>query len=145
MGRGKSGIEGAFIVIVGIVGAIILGFTKFIEAIGPIGIILIITSIILIILIVMKNRKKAKRQRIELLKNKYNDDKIVEMIMEKTIWQGQTLEQLEDSLGRPVDIDTKVLKTKTKEIWKYDHRGGNRYGLRITLENGEVVGWDQKS
>ena len=49
-----------------------------------------------------------------------------------------------DSLGQPQDIDTKVLKTKKKEIWKYNHNGGNRFGLRITLDNDIVVGWDQK-
>jgi len=32
-----------------------------------------------------------------------------------------------DSLGPSVDIDQKY------EIWKYGHRGGNRYGLRIKL------------
>lgn len=47
-----------------------------------------------------------------------------------------------DSLGRPLDIDQKVLKTK--EVWKYNQTGKGRYALRITLENGEVVGWDQK-
>jgi hypothetical protein len=33
---------------------------------------------------------------------------------------------------------------EVKEIWKYNHSGGNRYGLRITIENGEVIGWDKK-
>jgi hypothetical protein len=50
-----------------------------------------------------------------------------------------------DSLGHPADIDEKVLKTKKKEIWKYHHMGGNRFGLRITLELNQVVGWDEKS
>ena len=65
--------------------------------------------------------------------------------MNKNFWQGQTAEQLIDSLGRPEDIDQKILKTKKKEIWKYNHQGGNRYGLRITLDNDHVVGWDQKT
>ena len=64
--------------------------------------------------------------------------------MKKHFWQGQTEEQLLDSLGKPKDIDQKVLKTKTKEIWKYNETGKNRYALKITLENGKVVGWDQK-
>jgi hypothetical protein len=36
------------------------------------------------------------------------------------------------------------LKTKRKAVWKYAHRGGNRYGLRITVENNAVVGWDER-
>tara|TARA_Y100000782_G_scaffold36115_1_gene40417 strand:+ start:43681 stop:43917 length:237 start_codon:yes stop_codon:yes gene_type:complete len=75
---------------------------------------------------------------------KYHDEKIVNALMDKSFWQGQTAEQLMDSLGKPQDIDQKVLKTKKKEIWKYNHRGSNRYGLRITLDNDIVVGWDQK-
>jgi len=79
-----------------------------------------------------------------MLTAKYKDAAIVEKLMQKTIWQGESSEQLIDSLGRPLDIDTKVMKTKTKEVWKYDQRGVNRYGLRITLENGVIVGWDKK-
>ena len=41
-------------------------------------------------------------------------------------------------------VDNKVLKTKTKDIWKYNRTGTNRYGLRITVENDIVVGWDKK-
>jgi hypothetical protein len=37
------------------------------------------------------------------------------------------------------------MKTKTKEVWKYHQRGANRYGLKITLENGRVVGWENKA
>ncbi|NNC68303.1 MAG: hypothetical protein HKN83_09745 [Gammaproteobacteria bacterium] len=42
------------------------------------------------------------------------------------------------------DIDQKVLKTKTKEVWKYFPSGRRRYGLRVKQVNGEVVGWDEK-
>lgn len=75
---------------------------------------------------------------------KYKDPAIVDKIMCRMFWQGQTCEQLLDSLGRPADTDQKVLKTKTKEIWKYNPTGRNRFGLRLTVEDGVVVGWDQK-
>ncbi len=75
---------------------------------------------------------------------KYNDEDIVKNIMNQTIWQGQTSNQIVESLGQAEDIDQKVLKTKKKETWKYGFEGGNRYRLRITLENDVVVGWDQR-
>lgn len=78
------------------------------------------------------------------LHKKYSDEKIVEKIMSGSYWQGQTSEELRDSLGSPADVDEKVLKTKRKEIWKYHPQGGNRFGLRITLEQDQVVGWDEK-
>lgn len=87
--------------------------------------------------VVAANRAKA-------IYDKYGRTTLAEKIIAKTIWVGETASELRDSLGAPNDTDEKVLKTKTKVIWKYQHRGGNRYGLRITVENGVVVGWDEK-
>ena len=86
----------------------------------------------------------AKKIRYSRLYRKYNDEELVKKIMKRTLWQGQTAEQVIDALGKPKDIDQKVLKTKTKEVWKYFPSGSRRYGLKITLDNGEVVGWDEK-
>lgn len=61
------------------------------------------------------------------------------------IWQGQTEEMLLASRGAPLDIDTKVLKTKSKSTFKYGHDGGKRYKLRVFLEGGIVVGWEDKT
>ena len=85
--------------------------------------------------------QSAKRKQ---LLQKYGDPEIVRMIMTHRAWQGQTEEQLRDSLGRPVAVDHKVYKTKTKDVWKYDQVGKNRYNTRVTLENGEVVGFEEK-
>jgi hypothetical protein len=62
-------------------------------------------------------------------------------ILSKAVWQGMTREQLVDSWGNPVDVDHTVYKTKTKETWKYNQTGKNRYKDRIYLEDGIVVGW----
>ena len=75
---------------------------------------------------------------------KYGRTALAERIISKTIWVGETAEQLVDSFGRPVAVDDHVLKTKRKETWKYYQTGQNRFALRITVENGIVVGWDKK-
>lgn len=62
-------------------------------------------------------------------------------ILSRAVWQGMTSEQLVDSRGNPVDIDHTVYKTKTKETWKYNQTGKNRFKDRIYLEDGIVVGW----
>lgn len=62
-------------------------------------------------------------------------------ILRRGVWQGMTSEQLNDSWGRPVDVDHTVYKTKTKETWKYNQTGKNRFKDRIYLEDGIVVGW----
>lgn len=86
-------------------------------------------------------QEKARRER---LMEKYGDVDLVDRLMKKMFWQGQSEEQLIDSIGKPVGIDQKVLKTKFKEVWKYNKTGKGRFALRITLENGLVVGWDKK-
>jgi hypothetical protein len=88
--------------------------------------------------------EKQRQLRRASLIQKYGNESIADRIMAKRFWVDMTQEQLLDSLGRPLDIDQKVLKTKTKEIWKYSQTGTNRYALRITLENKIVIGWDDK-
>lgn len=85
-----------------------------------------------------------KRARLARLRAKYPEAD-VQRIIGKTIWIGETAEQLTESLGRPSAIDEKLLKTKHRNVWKYQHQGANRYGLRITVENGHVAGWDSKA
>jgi hypothetical protein len=89
-------------------------------------------------------RAKRAAERLAYLRAKYKDEVIVQRIINRECWRGETAEQLIDSLGRPADIDHKLLKTKSKEVWKYGHRGANRYAVRVTLENNVVIGWDVK-
>lgn len=98
-------------------------------------------TIAALLLIRAVSRNRRRRQLME----KYGDEKVVSWIMNRSFWQGQTAEQLRDSLGNPVDIDESVFKSKTKEVWKYHQTGKNRFRLRVTLEDSRVVGWDQKS
>ncbi|MFM5537023.1 hypothetical protein ACET8U_06715 [Aeromonas veronii] len=86
-----------------------------------------------------------KKQRLEYLRNKYKSEELVQNIYHRYFWVGQTSAQLLDSLGKPAAVDNMVMKTKVKDVWKYNKRGANRYALRITIENGFVVGWEKKS
>jgi hypothetical protein len=98
---------------------------------------------LLILAILMNNAKK--RARLKHLRNKYGDEGIVQNILARRFWAGQTAEQLTDSLGPPAATDRKFLKTKNRDIWKYHRKGTNRYALRITVEDGFVTAWDKKS
>jgi len=91
------------------------------------------------------DHKNKKKRRIELLTKYLGDIETVDKILSQQIWEGQTSEQLEESFGKPVEIDEKILKTKSKEVWKYNQTGKGRFALRITLENGEVIGWEKKA
>jgi hypothetical protein len=62
-------------------------------------------------------------------------------ILGRKVWQGMTEEQLTDSWGKPVETDRSIYKTKTKETWKYNKTGKNRFKDPIYFEDGIVVGW----
>lgn len=89
-------------------------------------------------------QKESDLARRAALLGKYGDTELVRRIVARLVWQGQTQEQLLDSLGQPADTDERVLKNKTRKTWKYHPVGKNRYNLRVILENGVVVGWDRK-
>ena len=82
--------------------------------------------------------------RRKLLWKQYGDHETVALIMAQRIWVGQTREQLLNSRGPPVAVDHKLHKTNTKAVWKYDQVGKNRYNTQVTLENGEVVGFEEE-
>ena len=90
-------------------------------------------------------RRQARNRRRNTLVQKYADPKQVNAILARQLWVGQTAEQIVESLGKPELVDRNVMKTKTKEIWKYGHIHSNRYQLKVTLENERVVGWEEKA
>lgn len=94
----------------------------------------------------IERQRKAEELalRTAYLSEKYADQSIVQAILDQKIWEGMTAAHLFDSAGEPEAIDQKYMKAKSREIWKYHHEGGNRFLLRVTLENGLVVGWDAK-
>ena len=100
----------------------------------------VILSVIIIFVIAYFN-DKIKRER---LMKKYNNTILVERLMKGEIWQGQTRGQVIDALGKPLMINEQVLKTKTKYTYKYNRIAKNRYGLKVIIENGLVIGWDKK-
>ena len=59
--------------------------------------------------------EENRRRRQELM-SKYQDEEVVERIMTRRVWTGQTAEMLMDALGPPEAVDVKLLKTKKKEI-----------------------------
>lgn len=102
---------------------------------------------------VLPSKAELEQQRIDVetglrlsyLLEKHGDTQLVSRIMSGAIWETMTSGQLYDSVGQPEAVDQKYLKSKSREVWKYNRLGANRYGLRITLENGKVVGWDSKT
>jgi hypothetical protein len=150
--RSQNAASGALVVLAIVVGVPIYLVKKAGESVGwPVligGAIAVVAAIICFRVARAKaaeaERLRQLEQRRQELLRKYGDPQLVEKIMNATVWQGQTAEQLEDSRGPPVDKDQRVFKKSVNETWKYDQRGTNRFALRITLENGLVVGWDDK-
>jgi hypothetical protein len=90
-----------------------------------------------------EERQAAHRRRVDSLVQRFGADNAAR-IMRNEIWLGASADMIRESLGNPADKEQKVLKTKTKEVWKYYPTGTNRYKLRVTLENDIVSGWEDK-
>lgn len=85
----------------------------------------------------LEAQREAAWQR---LVGKYGEE-IAARIVAHRVWQGMTVEQLIESWGSPADVDREIIKTRTKETWKYGQTGKNRFANRVYLENGIVIGW----
>ena len=82
---------------------------------------------------------KAKR-----LMDRFGNEEFVETILDGKIARGMSYEMVVAAWGEPADLDETVMKTKTKREMKYDQKGKNRFGTRVYLEDGVVVGWETK-
>ena len=137
MARRASKAEGALIVL-----AIVIGLPIYLASklIGTTGWRLPVAVLVACILLVWGYKYSQKQKRLADLRAKYSDEDTVQKIYAGYFWEGQTEEQLRDALGQPDAVDNKLLKTMTREIWKYHPSGVNRYRLRITVDNGRVAG-----
>lgn len=140
MARRSSSAEASLLALAVVIGLPIYLATKVIDVTGWV---IPVVVVVVIIGLVIASRANKRRKRLEALRRKYPEE-IVQRILGGQIWQGQTEEQLIDAIGSPVEVDTKVLKTMQREIWKYGRISAKRFRLRITVENGMVAGWDQK-
>jgi hypothetical protein len=106
---------------------------------------LTVAGLVVVAVLVFLFARWALGQRRKHLIERYGDPDIADRIMKAQLWRGQTSEQLRDALGKPADVDQTVLKTKVKEVWKYQPTGKRRYAVKITLDDGVVVAWEDRS
>jgi predicted Holliday junction resolvase-like endonuclease len=110
------------------------------------AIVLVLTAGVLIRAIAVAfdtERQSRLAERRKKIYEKYGPTATAERLINKTLWAGESFQQLLDSLGKPEEIDEKIQAARPRSIWKYESRGGDRHRLRITMENGFVVGWDK--
>lgn len=65
-------------------------------------------------------------------------------ILAGRLWVGAPIEAVVELLGDPVDTDEKVTAKVTRRTLKYVSQGGDAYGLRVTVDDERVSGWDDK-
>jgi hypothetical protein len=90
--------------------------------------------------VVALGRVRNKR-RFDALVERYGADN-ARRIIEGKVWEGASAEMIRESLGAPIEVDQKVSASRTREIYKYKQTGKGRFGLRVTLDNGVVTGWE---
>lgn len=77
------------------------------------------------------------------LRGKYPDAELARRLIAREIWEGQSAEELEDALGKPVSVDRHKRGGKHRETWNYLPYKG-RYRMRVTLEDGCVSTWHRR-
>jgi hypothetical protein len=107
-----------------------------------ISLIIGIVGAVVILAIVLVIGLNARR-RLKLMA-RYGDQHAVDMIMSRRIWEGMTEAQLIEAWGKPAEIDERVLKTKIAHVYKYNRSGKASFRDKVKLDDGVVVGWDQK-
>lgn len=142
MARRKNRLDNATVGVLIVIAGIGWAISKVLDTVGMI---MPLVIIVLAIAAVIWFKHARRQKRIEYLLDKYGNEEIVQRIMLRHFWQGQTAAQVLDSIGRPMTIDQKAMATRKREVWKYNSIGKNRYGLRITLDDDVVIGWDHKN
>lgn len=129
----------------GLLALVVLSFAGIAKFFETVGWVIPVLTVLAGIAAYFWYQHDKQQKRLQYLRSKYSSEEVVQDIFQGRFWQGQTEDQLKDALGAPSEVDNKVLKTKTRQVWKYQPRGGNRFGLRITVEDGYVTGWEKKS
>lgn len=88
----------------------------------------------------LHNEKRARERR-DALVLKYGAE-VADQIIRGAIWDGETEEQLRESLGEPHVKDFARIENGKREVWKYNHVAAGKFRLRVTVENGIVVAWE---
>lgn len=83
------------------------------------------------------------------LLNKFNNDPdIIQRILECNIEIGDSKEFVLEAFGKPAGIYNNIIETREQELWKYkkgNEINNDQHNFQINFENGQVVGWDDKS
>lgn len=136
MARRMNKSESALIGIAVLVGLPIWVISKVTESVGAST---LIAGLVVIVAAIIFYFVRKRTTRLAYLRDKYKDETIVQAIMSRRLWQGQTMEQLLDSAGHPSSKDCNLLKTRKREVWKYQPSGKGRYRLRVTLDDDVVI------
>jgi hypothetical protein len=104
----------------------------------------LIATPVLLALLWWQLRRGLRLMRRQNLLSRFDDPAMVDTILEGRIAQGMTAEMVVAVWGEPEDLDETVMKTKRKTEMKYNQTGKNRFGTRVHLEDGIVVGWEVK-
>jgi type II secretory pathway component PulF len=105
MARRVTKAESSLILLLIAIGVPMFLIVEFFETFGFFVPIIVIIGIVIVVVVM---RTAARKKRVSYLLAKYCDQQIVDRVMSKTIWAGETCDQLVESLGRPADLDEKI-------------------------------------
>jgi hypothetical protein len=104
--------------------------------------VLAVIALVLVLYVAVSTFLRIRRRNVLIAR--YGSADIAHRIIAGKVWQGMTRDQLRDAWGEPEDRDEQVLKTKTKEVWKYGRTSRTRFAQKVFIEDEVVTGWESR-
>lgn len=102
-------------------------------------------------IIIEINQDKLQEEILTIRKNyllnKFNDQDIVQRILECSVEIGDSKEFVLEALGKPVDINKNIIEAREQEIWKYkkgNETKSDQHDFQVNFENDQVVSLEDK-
>ena len=83
------------------------------------------------------------QQRQQHLVEKYGVDGAAK-VNARELWRGAPVDAVIEMFGQPLDVDEVVSKKRVRRVLKYFQIRSNAYGLKVTVDDGFVTGWDRR-
>lgn len=80
-------------------------------------------------------------ERTRRIYEKYGRTDIAKKLIRKTVWAGETAEQLRDSFDAPISVKRNPLHTSKSEVWEFLGKDAELPDLHVTMKDGLVIGW----
>jgi hypothetical protein len=86
----------------------------------------------------------ARQARLTRLVSRFGEE-AAERIIAQKLWVGAPVDAVNEMFGAPADVAETVKGTHTKLVMKFFPQARGRFDLKVTVDDGQVSGWEKGS